>query len=88
MALVLLIDGHLRPYFIPFRREQAVGAAPEPVLDNRFFAYDGELVQGQGLLVELLNNVFNLVNAMVVPTVEAIRTHLAAHPQGNPLFTH
>ncbi len=69
MAIVLLVDGHLRPYFIPSRQEQAVGAAPEPALDNRFFAYDGELVQGQGLLLELLNNVFNLVNATVVPTI-------------------
>ena len=56
------------------------------MLDNRFFAYNGELVQGHGLLVELPNNVFNLVTATVVPTVVAIRTHLAAHSQGDQLF--
>ena len=35
VALLLLVDGLLRPYFLPFRRDQAVGAPVHPATDNR-----------------------------------------------------
>jgi hypothetical protein len=31
-------------YCLPFWRDQAVGAAPVPTLDGKFFAFDGKLV--------------------------------------------
>ena len=50
--LLLLVDGLLRPYFLPFRRDQAVGTPGHLPTDNKLFAFDGELIQGQGILVE------------------------------------
>ena len=50
VALLLLVDGILRPYFLPFRRDQAVGATAHPPTDNKLFAFDGELIHGQGVI--------------------------------------
>jgi hypothetical protein len=43
LAILLLINGFLWVYCLPFRRDQAVGAAPDPALDGKFFAFDGKL---------------------------------------------
>jgi hypothetical protein len=53
LAIVLLINRLLRVYCLPFRRDQAVGASAVPALDGKFFAFDGELILGQGVLVEI-----------------------------------
>ncbi len=53
LAILLLVDGLLWVYCLPFRRDQAVGAAPVPALDGKFFAFNGKLVLGQGVLVEI-----------------------------------
>ena len=45
--------------------------AANPALDGKFFAYNGELVHGQGVLVELPHNLFNLTTQVA---------HLAANP--------
>ena len=55
IALLLLVDGLLRPYFLPFRHDQAVGTPGHLPTDNKLFAFDGELIQGQGILVEIPN---------------------------------
>ncbi len=51
LAILLLVNGLLRVYCLPFRQDQAVGAAPVPALDGKFFAFDGKLVLGQGVLI-------------------------------------
>jgi hypothetical protein len=68
VALLLLVDGLLRPYFLPFRRDQAVGVPPHPATDNKLFAFDGELIQGQGVVVEIPNQWFNLIPNTTVAT--------------------
>jgi len=77
LALLLLVGGILRPYFLPFHRDQAMGAAPHQATDNKLFAYDGELVQGQGCLVEIPNQWFNLLQATTVGTTANIGAQLA-----------
>jgi hypothetical protein len=69
IALLLLVDGLLRPYFLPFRRDQAVGIAAHPPTDNKLFAFDGELIQGQGSVVEIPNQWFNLIPNTTVATI-------------------
>ncbi|KAL3810349.1 hypothetical protein ACHAXA_003078 [Cyclostephanos tholiformis] len=80
VALALLVEGRLRPYFLPFCREQAMGAPPHPATDGKLFAYDGELVSGQGPLAEIPNSCFNLSPVVVAPTTASIATQLAADP--------
>jgi hypothetical protein len=53
LAIVLLVNRLLCVYCLPFRRNQAVGAPTVPALDGKFFAFDGKLVLGQGVLVEI-----------------------------------
>ncbi len=73
VALLLLVDGILRPYFLPFRRDQAVGATAHPPTDNKLFAFDGELIHGQGVIVELPNQWFNLIPNITVATAANIQ---------------
>lgn len=79
IALLVLVNGILRPYFLPFRRDQAMGAQPHPATDGKLYAYDGELIQGQGLVVELPNNFFNLSALVTVATVASIQGQLAGN---------
>jgi hypothetical protein len=53
LAIALLINRLIWAYCLPFWRDQAVGATPVPTLDEKFFAFDGKLVLGQGILVEI-----------------------------------
>ncbi len=53
LAIALLVNGLIHVYCLPFQRDQAVGAAPVLALDGKFFAFDGKLVLGQGVLVEI-----------------------------------
>ena len=78
IALLLLVDGVLRPYFLPFRRDQALGAPAHPATDNKLFAFDGELIQGQGSVVEIPNQWFNLAPLTTVATVANAGGLLAA----------
>ena len=52
MAAIQLIDGHLKILLLPFRHKIAAGIAPDPTVDRKLFAYDGELIHSQGLLVK------------------------------------
>ena len=83
LMVIVLVNGQIRPYFLPFRRDQAVGAAANPALDGKFFAYDGELVHGQGVLVELPHNLFNLTAQVQVPAIAQIQAHLVVHPDAD-----
>jgi hypothetical protein len=81
IAVLLLVDGRLRPYFLPFRRDHAMGAIPHPATDGKLFAYDGELIHGQGSLVELPNQWFNLTQVVTAPTTANIAARIAGEPQ-------
>ena len=72
IALLLLVDGLLRPYFLPFRHDQAVGTPGHLPTDNKLFAFDGELIQGQGILVEI-PNWFSLIPNITVATAANIQ---------------
>ena len=78
LAIALLVEGRIRPFFLPFRRDQAMGAPADPSTDGKFFAYDGELIHGQGSLVEVPSQWFNLTNVVHGPTVDNIRAAIAA----------
>jgi hypothetical protein len=77
LAIVLLVNRLLRVYWLPFRRNQAVGAPAIPALDGKLFAFNGELVLGQGVLVEIPAQWFKVAQAQV-PTVNNIRAQMAA----------
>ena len=84
LALGLLIDGKVNLYFLPFKWERAAGAAPNPALDNKLFAFEGELVNNQGYLVELLVELFHqIANQVHVAVVDHIKTELAGDPTPN-----
>ncbi len=85
VATILLVEGKLRPYFLPFRREHAVGAPPHPATDGKLFAFDGELIHGHSPLIELPNQWFNLSPVVTVPTAANIVGQLAADPNLNTL---
>jgi hypothetical protein len=78
LAIVLLINRLLCVYCLPFRHNQAVGAPAVPALDGKFFAFDGKLVLGQGVLLEIPAQWFNMTAQVQVPTVNNIRAQLAA----------
>jgi hypothetical protein len=77
LAIVLLVNRLLCVYCLPFRCNLAVGAPAVPALDGKLFAFDGELVLGQGVLVEIPAQWFKVAQAQV-PTVDHIRARLAA----------
>jgi hypothetical protein len=83
LAILLLVNGLLRVYCLPFQRNQAVGAAPVPALDGKFFAFDGELILGKGGLVEIPSQWFNMTTQVQVPTLDNIRARLAADATPN-----
>jgi hypothetical protein len=79
LAIALLINGLIRAYCLPFWRDQAVGAAPVPALDGKFFAFDGKPVLGQGVLVETPAQWFNMTAQVHVPILNNIGAQLAAN---------
>ncbi len=78
LTIVLLVNRLLCVYCLPFRRNQAVGAPAVPALDGKFFAFHGKPVLGQGVLVEIPAQWFNMTAQVQVPTVANIRAQLAA----------
>ena len=57
--------------------------APNPTLDGKFFAIEGELIghHGQGHVVEISTTVFNKMSTqVVVPSADLIATEVAADP--------
>jgi hypothetical protein len=78
LTIALLVNGLICVYCLAFRRDQAVGASPIPTLDGKFFAFDGELVLGQGVLVEIPAQWFNMTAQVQVLTLDNIWAQLAA----------
>jgi hypothetical protein len=80
IALSVVHGGRARLYIAPHRWEDGL-TANNPSLNNRFFAFEGELINNTGYTVELDLGIFNLLNnQQAVPTVNAITTAIAADP--------
>jgi len=85
LALGLLINRGVKLLFLPFRIEQVAGAAPDPSIDNKIFAVEGDVINGEASLVHLVDSHFNQLTHLVqVPTVAHIQTQIAA--DNNPDF--
>jgi hypothetical protein len=76
LAIALLVNGLIPVYCLPFWHNQAVGAASVPALDGKFFAFNGKLVLGQGVLVKIPAQWFNMTAQVQVPTLNNIRAWL------------
>ena len=59
LATSVLVSGRLHLVNLPFKWELVLGAPPDPLLDKRFFAFDGELIYNQGSLVEIPTTAFH-----------------------------
>ena len=80
IAVSVVHGGRARLYIAPHRWEDGL-TANNPSLNNRFFAFEGELINNTGHTVELDAGVFNLLNnQQAAPTVNAITTAIAADP--------
>jgi hypothetical protein len=79
LTIALLVNGLICVYCLPFQCNQAVGAAPVPALHGKLFAFNGKLVLGQGVLVEIPAQWFNMTAQVQVSTLDNIRVRLAAH---------
>ena len=70
MDAIQLIDERLKILILPFHRKQVGGISPDPAVDGKLFAYDSELIHGQGTLVEILDTSFHqILNQIQVGTV-------------------
>lgn len=78
LCLGVVVEGKVHLFFLPFKWELAAGVAADAALDNKLFAFDGELVNGQGCIVELPIDLFHQLNVQVhVGTVDHIKNELA-----------
>lgn len=75
------MDGRLCPYFLLFQWEHALGVPPHPATNEKLFAYNGELIHGQGTLVES-KSVVQLVPSSncAQPTIANIAAQLVTDP--------
>jgi hypothetical protein len=77
VCFIAFVDGKLQVFFLPFRLNTALGAPVDATTNGKLFAYQGELIQGVGLLVEIPDDWFNLTTAVVVPLVASAQALLA-----------
>ena len=74
---IIISQGRVCPYLLCYRWENAL-TGPGPDLDEKIFAFDGELVKNHGHTVEINAGVFSLLaNQVLVVTVGQILTALA-----------
>ena len=82
-AAAIISDGKAYPYVLPEKWVPSL-TNPDPRLDNKIFAYAGELIANQAHTVEIPAEVFNLLNNQVlVPTVPTIQAFLQADVDNN-----
>ncbi len=81
IALLVLVDGHLMPLFLPFKQERTMGVVEHAATDSKMFAFKGEMVGIQGYLIELRDKTFNLTPHTTVPNVGTVRGLLTADLQ-------
>ena len=80
IAATIVSNGKSRLYICPHRWDEGlIGTNPD--LNNKFFAFEGELVANSGHTVEIDTSVFNLFNnQLAVPTVNHITSSIASDP--------
>jgi hypothetical protein len=80
IATTILSGGRARLYTCPYRWDDDL-IAVNPDLNNKFFAFEGELIANQGHTVCIDDSAFHLLNnAQPVPTPAIITAGLAADP--------
>jgi len=78
LAAGMLVSGRLCLVILPFKWEPVLGAPPDPSLDGKFFAFDGELIYNHASLVEIPTTAFRqTTNQVLVCTVHVLKTALA-----------
>ena len=67
---------------MPTRYERSLGAPITAPLDDRTYAFDGDLYNNQGISVEIDNSYYDLAHAtsVLVPTIANIINQIAADP--------
>ena len=77
LATTILSEGRARLYICPHHWEDDLLVA-NPNLNDKFFAFEGELIHNIGHTAELKDNLFHLQhNSQTVPTIHTIVTALA-----------
>ena len=61
LATIIISAGKAYPYLLPHCWEQAL-TGPEPELDGKLFAFNGELIENQGVTVEIPDSVFTIIS--------------------------
>lgn len=78
-AAAIISGGTAHPYVLPEKWTPSL-TSPDPRLDNKIFAYDGENIANQAHTVEIPTEVFGLLNNQVlVSTVATIQAFLQAN---------
>ena len=78
LAAGMLVSGRLCLFILPFKWEPVLGAPPDPALDGKFFAFDGELIYNQGSLVGIPKTTFHkTTNQVLVSTIHVLKAALA-----------
>jgi hypothetical protein len=81
IALLVLVDSHLTPLFLPFKQERTMGVAEHAATDSIMFAFEGEMVRTHSYLIELRDKTFNLTPCTMVPDVGTVHRLLTANLQ-------
>ena len=84
-AATIISGGKALPYMLPHKWTPSL-IGPNPALDNKYFAFSGELVgsPSHGHTVEIHTDAFRLLNNQVlVPTVPTIQAFLQADANNN-----
>ena len=80
LAMAIISEGRAYSYLLPHQWNSTF-ATPEPSLDGKFFAIDGELVANQGHTVEIPGTAFDLLpNEVRVGTVGGILAAITTNP--------
>lgn len=80
VSATIVSGGKARLYVCPTRWEDGL-ISHNPDLNNKYFAFEGELVNNTGHTVEIDQAVFNLLpNQQAVPSINDITTAIAADP--------
>ena len=78
LAVAIITNGRAHPYFLPHRWSRSL-MGPDPELDDKIFAFGGELVANCGHTVVIPTDTFSLLtNQVQVATVPQIQSSIAA----------
>ena len=80
LAFGVFHEGKMHTYLAPTRMERSLGA-PATAVDNKIFAFDGDLFSNQGMNVHLDDALFDeQANQIIIPTVTTVLDALVQDP--------